>query len=114
MAGTRLRVVVRHALVGSVLTWTATGITTLCIHFFVGRGWASALQVACWVMIVLSLAYGAVGLGGGVIALPTRVFRSFQSESRERVTDDPGGLTPLGLALFVVPQLFLVAALIET
>lgn len=36
--------------------------------------------------------------------------RILHVEHRERVADDPGGLTPLGLALFVVPQLVGVAA----
>ena len=113
MAGVRARAIVTHLVVGSVVAWVLTGLLTACIHLFGDRGWGEALQLGCLFMTLLMLGYGAVGLGGGVVPIPSEVFRTFASERRTRVEDDPGALTPLGLALFVIPQLVLFAALFD-
>ena len=97
---------------GSVGTWVVTGVFMVCVHFFGDKAWGSAFQIATFFSIVLLLAYGAVGLGGGMMVIPPGIFRGGWVARRERVTDDPGGLTPLGLALFVVPQLLLAAILL--
>lgn len=104
--------IVRQVLAGSILTWVLNGLLMVCIHFFGDRPWGDALQVACWFVAIFVLFYGAVGLGGGIVAIPSQVFRMLATSHRDRVTDDPGGLTPLGLALFVIPQLIAVAALL--
>jgi hypothetical protein len=109
---TRPRILVRQVVVGSLATWSFTALLSVLIHFFGDKPWGEALQIATFFGIVLLLAYGAVGLGGGMMVIPPGVFRSGWVARRERVTDDPGGLTPLGLALFVVPQLALIAVLL--
>jgi hypothetical protein len=63
---------------------------------------------------VAALAYGGVGLGGGGVHMspgPTGG-RVRVDPRRERVSGDSGTLTPLGLALFIAPQMFLFAALV--
>jgi hypothetical protein len=109
---TRPGIVVAQVLTGSIVTWAVTGLLTASIHLFGDRPWASALQISTFFVIVLVLGYAAVGLGGGVVAIPSTVFRRMAVTRRDRVEDDPGGLTPLGLALFVIPQLVVAAALL--
>jgi hypothetical protein len=106
-------VVAAQVAVGSAVTWIFDGLLTTSIHLFGGRPWASALQISTFFVILLVVGYAAVGIGGGVVAIPSAIFRRMAVSRRDRVDDNPGGLTPLGLALFVVPQLAIIATLVE-
>ena len=109
---TRPKVFLSQIAFGSIVAWVIVGLLALCIHFFGDKAWSDACQAGIFFGIVLLLGYGAVGLGGGMMVIPPGVFRGGWVQRRERVTDKPGGLTPLGLALFVIPQLVLVAVLL--
>lgn len=109
---TSARLIVRQALVGSLLAWCGVGIAALCIHFFGGRSWPEAVHFAADAVILLTIGYGAVGLGGGNVVVPSRVFGRVSVEKRDRVTDNPGGLTPLGVALVILPQLVALAVVV--
>lgn len=109
---TKPGVVMAQVITGSVITWVITGVLSASIHFLGDRQWRSSLQTGIFFVIVLMLGYAAVGLGSGTIVEPTAIFKRLFVSRRERVTDDPGGLTPLGLALLVIPQLVVVAVLL--
>jgi hypothetical protein len=109
---TKPGVVVAQVLSGSAMTWLGVAALATSIHLFGDKQWRSALQISIFFVIVLVLGYAAVGLGSGTIVEPTAIFKRLFVSRRERVTDDPGGLTPLGLALFIMPQLVVVAVLL--
>lgn len=107
------RVIAAQVANGSLFTWAITCLLAVCVHLLGDKPWGDAFQIGTFFAIVLLIAYGAVGLGGGMMTIPPGVFRGGWVARRERVTDNPGGLTPLGLALFVVPQLVVMAILLD-
>ena len=125
------RTVVVQVIVFSVLAWALAGVLALVIVATSERGFVDALRISASIVAVAIIAFGLVALQRGPILFGaphggdvTRLIRPFgmisrssdsflrplRTHSREVRDEERNGLTALGVALVVAPQLFAVAS----
>jgi hypothetical protein len=117
------RTVATQAVGFSLVAWALTGLLALVFVAFSDRAFAESARISAAITTALVLAFGLVGtqrgpiplgLGGepglvrtlGPMSLPQdSMLRPFRTRSREVHETEHNGLTSLGIALVLVPQL---------
>jgi hypothetical protein len=131
--GINWRTVAVQVVAFSMLAWLLAALLALFIVATSERGFAAALRISASIVAVAIIAFGLVALQRGPILFGapqggdvTRLIRPFgmisrssdsflrpiRTQSREVREDERNGLTALGVALVVAPQLFVVASVL--
>lgn len=110
----KLAAVVKQIAQASLVSWAAALVVALLLRWTLGVSLTGALARAAFVVGVLLFGAGAASIGGGVVA--TRplgpMHHWWKPVRRDDVPRLPDPLTPLGVALFVGPQLISVGVLL--
>jgi hypothetical protein len=112
--GRRLVVVVWQVFVCSAIAWAIAGLLTLLVWGLGDQDGSFAFALACVLTGIAVLTFGAFSLMSGGIADDSDMLAWAGAPvfTRGREQGTPGGLTTLGAAMFVAPQLLGAGALL--
>lgn len=132
-AGIRWRTVAVQVVGYSVLAWALAAVLGLAIAAWPDRSYLDGLRISAAIVAVAIIGFGLVGLQRGPVAAGgwpggdvTRLIRPFgmisrpsdsflrplRTRTRSVGEDEHNGLTALGVALVVAPQLIVLASVV--